>query len=88
MYELLLLLYNGTPQQLYPITKVCMLFNQYEVDQCAKIWLHITKCELKINMRIVSSSKYNKKFYIDMLQIGNGEFQAVNDFIALIIFEL
>jgi PIF1 helicase. len=33
-------------------------------------------------MRIVSSSKDNRKFSIDLLQIGNGEFQAVDDFIT------
>ena len=41
---------------------------------------HITKCELKTNsIRIVSSSKDNRQFSIDLLQIGNG----VNYFIAL-----
>ena len=37
------------------------------------------KCELKRNMRIVSSRKDNRQFSIDLLQIGNG----VNNFIAL-----
>jgi PIF1 helicase. len=41
--------------------------------------LHITKFELKTNMRIVSSRKDNRQFSIDLLQIGNG----VNDFITL-----
>ena len=36
-------------------------------------------CELKTNMRIVSSSKGNRQFSIDLLQIVNG----VNDFITL-----
>ena len=40
---------------------------------------HITKCELKTNMRIVSSSKDNRNFSTDLLQIGNG----VNNFITL-----
>ena len=40
-------------------------------------------CELKTNKRTVSSSKDNKKFSIDLLQIGNGEFQAVHYFITL-----
>ena len=43
------------------------------------VWPHITKCELKTNMRIVSSSKDNRQFSIDLLQIGNG----VNYFITL-----
>ena len=45
--------------------------------------MHITKCEFKTNMRIVLSSKDNKQFSIDLLQIGNGEFQAINNFITL-----
>jgi PIF1 helicase. len=44
------------------------------------LWPHIMKCELKINMRI-ASSKDNKQFSIDLLQIGNGEFQAVIIFV-------
>ena len=36
-------------------------------------------------MRIVSSSKKNKQFSIDLLQIGNCEFQAVIDFITLCV---
>ena len=43
------------------------------------LWPHITKCELKTNMGIVSSSKDNRQFSTDSLQIGNG----VNDFIIL-----
>ena len=43
------------------------------------LWPHITKCELKTNIRIVSSSKDNRQFSIDLLQIGNG----VNDFTTL-----
>ena len=29
------------------------------------LWPYITKCELKTNMKIVSSSKDNRQFYID-----------------------
>ena len=43
------------------------------------LWPHIMKCEFKTNKRIVSSSKDNRQFSIDLLQIGNG----VNDFIPL-----
>ena len=39
------------------------------------LWPHITKCDLKTNMRIVSTSKNNRQFSTDLLQIGNG----VND---------
>jgi len=40
------------------------------------LWPHITKFELKKNMRIVSSCKDNRQFSIDLFQIGNG----VNDY--------
>ena len=43
------------------------------------LWPHITKYELKTNMRIVSSCKDNRQFCIDLLQIGN----AVNYFVTL-----
>jgi len=43
------------------------------------LWPHITKYELKTNIRIVLSSKDNRQFSIDLLKIGNG----VNDFITL-----
>ena len=43
------------------------------------LWPLITKCELKINMRIVSFSKDNRQFSIDLLQTDNG----VNNFITL-----
>ena len=36
------------------------------------LWPHLTKCELKKNMRIVSSNQDNRQFFIDLLQIGNG----------------
>ena len=38
--------------------------------------LHITKCELKTNMKIVSSIKDNGQFSTDLLQIDND----VNDY--------
>ena len=43
------------------------------------LWPHITKCELKTNMKIVLSSKDNRQFSTDLLLIGNG----VNSFITL-----
>ena len=43
------------------------------------LWPHITKCDLKTNMRIVSFLKDNRQFSTDLLQICNG----VNDFITL-----
>ena len=43
------------------------------------LWPHITKCDLKTNIKIVSSSKGNREFSIDLLQIGNG----ANYFITL-----
>ena len=43
----------------------------------------MTACELKTNMRIVSSRKDNRQFSIDLLQRGNGEVQALNEFNTL-----
>jgi hypothetical protein len=37
----------------------------------------LAACERKANMRIVSSSKDNKQFFIDLIQLGNNEFQAI-----------
>ena len=49
------------------------------IAQKSYLWPHITKCELKTNIRIVSSSKDNRPFTIDLLLIING----VNAFITL-----
>ena len=40
------------------------------------LWPNITKCELKTNIRILSSSKDNRQFSTDLIQLGNG----VNDY--------
>ena len=73
-------LFSGEFRQILPV--ITRVTSADEVNASLKrsyLWLHITKFELKTNMRIVSSSKDNRQFSIDLLQIGNG----VNDFITL-----
>ena len=73
-------LFSGDFRQILPV--ITRGTRADEVNVLLKrlyLWPHITKCELKTNMRIVSSSKDNRQFSIDLLQIGNG----VNDFITL-----
>ena len=77
-------LFSGDFRQILPV--ITRGARADEVNASLKrsyLWSYITKCELKVNMRILSSTKDNKQFSIDLLQIGNGEFHAVNDFITL-----
>ena len=77
-------LYSGDFRQMLPV--ITRGTRADEVNASLKrsyLWLHITKCELKTNMRIVSSNKDNNYFSIGWLQIGNGKFQAVDEFITL-----
>ena len=48
------------------------------------LWPHLTKCELKTNMRIVSSCKDNRQFSIDLLQIGVNYFITLNNLCVLV----
>ena len=66
------ILFSGDFRQFLPDEVIASLKRSY-------LWPHITKCELKTNIRIVSSSKDNRQFSIDLLLIGNG----VNAFITL-----
>ena len=65
-----------------PMGGCTFLFSRDEVNASLKrsyLWPHLTKCELKTNMRTVSSSQDNRQFSIDLLLIDNG----VNGFITL-----
>jgi PIF1 helicase. len=73
-------LFSGDFRQILPV--ITRRTRADEVNASLKrsyLWSHITKCEPKTNMRIVLSSKDNRPFSIDLIQIGNGE----NDFITL-----
>ena len=75
------ILFSGDFSQILP--DITMETRADEVNASLKssyLWPHITKCELKTNIRNVSSSKDNRQFSIDLLLIGNG----VNAFITLI----
>jgi PIF1 helicase. len=73
-------LFSGDFRQMLPV--ITRGTSADEVNASLKksyLWPLITKCELKINMRIVSFSKDNRQFSIDLLQTDNG----VNNFITL-----
>ena len=74
------ILFSGDFRQILPIITSGTRADQVNASlKRSYLWPHVTKCELKTNRRIVSSSKDNRHFSTDLLQIGNG----VNDFITL-----
>ena len=74
------ILFSGDFRQILPVITTGTRADEVNVSlNRLYLWPHIKKCELKTNMRIVSSRKDNRQFSIDLLQIGNG----VNDFITL-----
>jgi PIF1 helicase. len=76
----LTVLFSGDFRQILPIINRGTRADEVNVSlKTLYLWPYITKCELKTNMRIVSSRKDNRQFSIDLIQIDNG----VNDFITL-----
>lgn len=72
-------LFSGDFHQMLPV--ITRTTRADEVNASLKrshILPHVTKCELKTNMRILSSNEDDRQFSNDLLQIGNGEFQAWN----------
>ena len=68
-------LFSGDFRQILPVITLGTKADEVNVSlKRSYLWSHVTKCELKTNMRTVSSSKDNKQFSIDLHQIGNGEF--------------
>ena len=67
------ILFSGEFRQILPV--MTRGTRADEVNASLKrlyFWPHITKCELKTNMKIVSSRKDKRQFSIDLFQIGNG----------------
>ena len=55
------ILFSGDFRQILPVISRGTRADEVNASY---LWPHITKCELKTNMRIASSSKDNKKFSI------------------------
>ena len=74
------ILFSGDFRQILPVMTRGTRADEANTSlKISYLWPHITKFELKKNMRIVSSNQDNRQFFIDLLQIGNG----VNEFITL-----
>lgn len=72
-------LFSGDFRQILPV--IARGTRADEVNAILKrfyLWPHITKCQLNINMRILSSSLHNRQFSNILLEIGNGVFQSGN----------
>ena len=71
------ILFSGDFRQILPVITTGTRADEVNASlKRSYLWPHITKCVLKTNMRIVSSSKDNRQFSTDLLQIGND----VNDY--------
>ena len=78
------ILFSGDFRQILPVITRGTIADVVNVSfRRSYRWSHITKFELKTNMRILSPGRDNKQCLMDLLQIGNGEFQVVNGFITL-----
>ena len=74
------ILFSGDFRQILPVITTGTRADEVNTSlKRSYLWPHITKCELTTNMRIVTSSKNNKQFSIDLFQNING----ANCFITL-----